>query len=243
MLLDIRDQNVEVLLESVDLFIELLGHLIFLSFVKDVLFEVLIDLLYIYNQLIRFFLNGLNFLQNVLNLNFLRLLILNDVVNTFEVLVSVNVFRHLFPLAFEVDDHVFLLLKILDGLLDFFLKVFDLVDFILVFNSFVCDSLLFVLEFFCDRLFILIPLFFELIELGFDSTNLSLKDLKILSLKLCNFLNDFITLSDSLLLRFELISHLLSFLFNDFLLLRISFVSCISLFNLLLQSIQLANIA
>jgi hypothetical protein len=91
--------------------------------------------------------------------------------------------------------------------------------------------------------FVFVPFFFQLIKFRLDSTNLCLKNLKILTFQFSYFLYDLWSLFHSLILSFKSISHFLSFFFNDFLLSCISFVSSGRFFNLLFKRVKLVDIA
>ena len=243
LLLNIGCKDIEILLEGVDLFVELSGDFVFFGFVEDVLLKLLINLFDFLNQGIRVLFDGLNFFENVLNLTLLHLRILNDIINARKILVTVDIFGHLLPLALKVHDHIFFVLKVFDSLLYVLFEVLDFLDLVLVFDTLVCDALLFVLELVGDWLLIFVPFLLELIELRLDSVDLSLEDFEILSLELLDFLDDFLALFDDLFLGFKRISHLFSFFFDDLLLLGVSLVGGGGLLDLLLEGIELVDIA
>ena len=132
------------------------------------------------NQFIGVTLDFGDVLKDCLDLFFLRFELLDDLIDSLEVLVSIDVLWHLFPLSVHISESFFLVLKLCDRFLNFFFKAFDFVDFVLVFHFCGRDVLLFRGDLVCNGFFVFIPLFFEVVKLFLKVLNLGPQLLDVL---------------------------------------------------------------
>ena len=132
--LDISDQHIEVFFETVDLFVDVFCNFVFFGLVEDEVFHLSIQLLYQSHKLFRCTLDVLDFAQNVFDFIFLHFQVLDNLHNSLQILVSLDIFGHFLPLSIVINEHFFFVLKFRNGIFNLFFDVFDFVNLVLVFN-------------------------------------------------------------------------------------------------------------
>jgi len=95
----------------------------------------------------------------VLDLTLLSFKVGYNLVNSLQVLISINILRHGLPLLLNLDQDLLLVVKLKNGVLDLFLNTLDLLVLVLILDSLILDLLLLGENLIIDWLLVFFPLF------------------------------------------------------------------------------------
>ena len=179
--LNISCELIEIFFEINDLLVYFFGNLIFLGLIEDVFFNLGINCFYFFNQIFCLLLNIFDFGKNILDFNFLCFQIRDNFIDSLQILISIDILWLFIPLALEIHQHLFLVLKLLDCLLDLLLDVFYFVHFVLVFNFLWGDVFLLLSDLICYGFLDLVPFCSQFIQLIVELSNLRLKNFEVLT--------------------------------------------------------------
>ena len=188
LLLDIHDELIEVLFQADDLLVDAHRDLVFLGLVEDELLDISVKALDTLDNALCVTLDLTDLIKNALDLSLLGLEVDDDLIDTLQVLISVEILGHLRKFSLHVLEGLFLMIELLDSLLDLLLNVLDLIGFVLVLNSFIVNLLFFLEDLFINGFLVLFPLVSELLQLSLHTGYLTLEHSQVLSTELSELL-------------------------------------------------------
>lgn len=172
LLLHRRNQHIEVILQSDDLLVDVLGNFILLRILKNHILQIPINLLHRLHDFLGLILNLVHILNDRLNVLVLQFETANNFSDALGILVAVDVFRQLSPLLLHELEDLFLVLNVRSCCLQLAFQLLDLFDLVLVFDAPIRNCLLRFENLLFYRLLVLFPLIAQLLELRVDLSHL-----------------------------------------------------------------------
>ena len=180
LLLLVADDSVKHALKALDLVVDLLDELV-LRLLEHSLLDFDIDSLNLLDQVNGALSDCLDFFEDALYLPILTLQVLNQHIDSLQVLVSIDIFRHGSQLLLHILENLLLMSRLLDDALVLLLQVLDLVLLVLVLDTLVRDLLLLLKDLVVDWLFVLFPLLLKLLKFFVEFTNFILQHSQVLA--------------------------------------------------------------
>ena len=156
--MDVYYEPIELLLQANDLLVYPTGNLVLLGLIENEFLNIGIDLLDAEDDLLGVGLDLSDLIEDALYLSFLHLHVHNDLVDALQVLVAIQVTRHLGVLCLHVLKGLLLMFKLLNGFLDLLLESLDLLSFELILYPLLIDLLFLTGDLVTYRLLVLLPL-------------------------------------------------------------------------------------